>query len=145
MDVVLWLLTNATDALRPWTGVLSFCGGLFGVLGTIWGFLSKRASTKARTASDAAKTSSDETLELVKKLVGLLEARQEVADRVFGAYLEKDAVGTPEKVAKIAREAIRPEIDPMREFFAAVELIEHRRVHRPETDLIRILQEARAA
>lgn len=143
--MLLAFLLWTTDNLRPWTGVLSFCGGLLGVLGTLYGFLSKRASTEARTASDAAKTSSDETLELVKKLLGLLEARQEVADRVFAAYLEKDAIASPEKVREIAVDAVQPVLDPMREFFAAVELIEHRRTHRPETDVIAILEGARAA
>jgi hypothetical protein len=136
---------GATDGLRPWTGVLSFLGGLCGAAGALWGILSKRASTKARTAADGAKASSDETLELVKKLLGMLETRQDVQDRVWSAYLEKDAVASPEKVEKIARRAIEADLLPIHEFFRAVEIVEKHRTHRPETDIIAILEGAAAA
>jgi hypothetical protein len=137
---------GATEGLRPWTGVLSFLGGLCGASGALWGVLSKRASNRAKTAADGAKASSDETLLLVQKLLGMLEQRQDVQDRVWSAYLEKDAVSSPEKVEKIVRRALDADLLPIREFFRGMELVEHARgPHRPETDLIAILEGASAA
>lgn len=142
LDFLLW----TTDGLRPWTGVLSFCGGLLGLAGAAYGLVSKRSSNQARDASKAAQTSSDATLELVQKLVGLLELSRADHDRLWGAYLEKDVFANPERVEAFARRAVETDLLPMREFYRAVEILEKNRgPHRPETDLIRILEGAEAA
>ncbi|MFL5737666.1 MAG: hypothetical protein ACJ76P_10040 [Actinomycetota bacterium] len=141
LDFLLW----ATDGLRPWTGLLSFCGGLLGLAGAAYGIVSKRSAGQARDASKAAQTSSDATLELVQKLVGLLELSRADHDRLWGAYLEKDVFANPERVEAFARRAVEADLLPMREFFRAVEIVEKHRTHRPETDIIRILEGAEAA
>lgn len=112
------------DLLRTLTALLGLITAACTATSTVHGVLNRRARKAA--ASDASAT-----LLLVQQLVEAL------------------GVAKPAEIARIATEAATTatseQLAPIHRFFAAVELIEHRREHRPETDLITILQEERAA
>lgn len=129
-------------------GVLQLITAVFGLIAavatatsTVLGILNRRL--RKRTEATATETSV-----AVGVLVELLAEQRTDRDALWAAYLEKDTVANPAGVRRIATETAEQitetALHPMRQFYAAVELVEHRREHRPETDVIRILQEITA-
>jgi hypothetical protein len=113
------LLGVDPELLRLLAALCTLVGAVLSAGATVVGILNRRLRKAA--AADAASTRA-----LVEALV-----------RALG-------VATPAEVRRIADEAAVAAVDerlaPVHQFFAAVELVEHRRTHRPETDIIRILE-----
>lgn len=112
------------ELLRALTAICSLCTAVFTGAWTILGLLNRRRTKAA--AADALATKA-----MVEALV-----------QAFG-------VAKPEAIAAIAREAAvdaaTEQLAPVHDFLAAWELVESRREHSPETDVIRILQLRKAA
>lgn len=119
MSVLAALLGMSPDLLKGITALLSLIAAAATATSAVHGFLNRRLRKSAQ--ADAAAT-----LELLAQLA-----------KAFG-------VAKPEEIARIAKEAAREELAPVHRFFRAVEIAEKHRQHRPETDIIRIM-ESRAA
>lgn len=124
MTVLALLLGLDPDTLKAVTALLSLIAAACTATSAAHGILNRRRTK--RTEGVAA-----DTLAMVARLVEAL------------------GVATPEQVQTIATKAASATVDerlaPVHQFFAALELVEHRRDHRPETDVIRILEQERAA
>lgn len=118
------------ELLRALAALCSLATAVFTGLWTLLGILNRRLRKAA--ANDAAATK-----DMVEALV-----------QAFG-------VAKPEEIARLAREAaaetaaealagvdakVDAKLAPVHQFFAALETVEHRREHRPETDILRILE-----
>lgn len=130
------LLHVEPDLLRLVTALLGLVAAACTATSTVLGVLNRRA--RLRTEAATASTNG-----AVLALVDLLTAQKADREALWRAYLAKDEVATPDGVRRIASEAaasaVEADLLPMRRFFAAVELVEHRREHRPQTDLLTIL------
>jgi hypothetical protein len=110
------------ELLRLLAAIFSLVAAICTAITTVYGILNRRARLRAEETAEA-------TAVLVRGLAELL----------------RDRIPTPEDVRTIATEAATEVLTPVHRFFAAVELVESRRQHRPETDIIAILEKELAA
>lgn len=114
------------EVLRLLAAIFSLVAAICTAITTVYGILNRRARLRAEETAEA-------TAVLVRGLAELL----------------RDRIPTPEDVRAIATEAATEAatgiLTPVHRFFAAVELVESRRQHRPETDIIAILEKELAA
>lgn len=123
------------EILRGLTAIFSLIAAVASAGAAIAAFLHRAAGK--RTEQNTA-----DTRIAVDALVAVLGTQKTNHDALWAAYIAKDTVANPDGVRRIARETCDEELQPMRSFFAAVETVESRRTHRPETDLIQILEGA---
>lgn len=126
------------DLLRLVTALLGLVAAACTATSTVLGFANRRVRlrTEAATASTNA---------AVLGLVALLTEQKAERAQLWAAYTAKDELIDGDAVRRIATDAATTaaavELLPARRFFAALELVEHRRQHRPETDIIEILRQ----
>lgn len=141
MNLLAAFLGIDPGVLQLVTALLGFVTVLISATATVIGILNRR--TRLRTEATA-----NSTLVALQALITHLAEQRQDHDDLWTAYLRKDTVANPDGVARIARETAtavtEAALQPMQAFYAAVEIVEHRREHRPETDVIRILQELNA-
>lgn len=119
------LLGVDPDLLRFAAGLLSLIAAACTATSTVLGVLNRRRGLATAATAEATNAAVLELVELLSEH-GVRRIAVEAAQTT-------------------AAEITQTALAPVHRFFAAVELVEHRRQHRPETDLIRILQEERAA
>lgn len=136
------LLHTDADSLRLITALLGLITATATSTGTVIGLLN-RARTK-RTEAAAVSTNA-----AIVGLVALLTEQKQERAQLWAAYTAATDLVDPEEVRRIAgltaEERAREVLTPVHRFFAAVELVESRREHRPETDIIEILRQELAA
>lgn len=134
------------DLLRLITAILGLIAASATATSTVLGFLNRRIRKRTEATAESTNVA-------VRTLIDLLAEQRTERDALWTAFLQKDTIANPEGVRRIATETATEvatgvadtALLPMRQFYAAVEIVENRREHRPETDLIRILQEEIAA
>lgn len=140
------LLGVDPELIRVLSALCSLIAALFSAAGAVVLFLHRAAGKRAEDSAAAAAKSGAETLVAVEALVAVVKTQKSSHDALWAAYIAKDTVATPDGVRRIATETAQElterELRPLRTFSAAIELVESRRDHRPETDLIRILEGA---
>lgn len=128
-------------ALQLVTALLGLIAATATATTTVLGVLNRRLRKRTEATAESTSTA-------VGVLVELLAEQRGDRDALWAAYLAKDTVANPDGVRRIAADTAEritaAALRPMQAFYAAVELVEHRREHRPETDVIRILQEITA-
>jgi hypothetical protein len=124
------LLGVDPDLLRLLAAIFSLVAAVATSTSTVYGVLNRRSRLRAEDTATS-------TAELVQGLADLLREVVTTPDgvRAIAAAAAADAVS----------DTVRTELAPVHRFFAAVELVEHRRTHRPETDVIEILRQEIAA
>lgn len=142
MEAFAVLLGIDPDVLKLLTAILSLIAATATLTTTVYGILNRRS--RLRTEAAAVSTNA-----AVLRLATLLEEQAAERAALWKAYQEKDQVATPDGVRRIAENAAeqtaRTALEPAAEFLAAWELVESRREHRPETDVILILEQKKAA
>jgi hypothetical protein len=120
------LLGVDPDLLRFAAGLLSLIAAACTATSTVLGVLNRRRSLATAATAEATNAAVLELVELLSEH-GVRRVAVEAATAA-------------------ATEAVEAALAPVHQFYAALELVEHRRgPHNPETDIIRILQEERAA
>jgi Na+/proline symporter len=141
MPALAALLGIDPAVLQLITALLGLIAAIATATSAVLGILNRRRALRTQAAAEATGVA-------VGVLVELLAEQRTDRDKLWAAFLEKDTVANPAGVRRIATETAHTvtesELRPMRQFLAATEIVESRREHRPETDVIRVLQEITA-